>query len=277
MSIPQNLLLTRHSPVKNELLQYFGGSENLIFFDIGSCDGQDSVRYHRLFPQAQVFAFEPIPQNFQKITSLLIETNAVDKVKVFQVAMSNNTGTATMHVAAGAPEGFSSPQEFTSQSSSLLAPAKHIDLFPWCKFDNQIEVKTETIHHFCLDQKITKIDFIHLDVQGAELMVLKGAGDMINKISAIWLEVENVALYKDQPLRKNVEVFMKENNFVLIKFRTGGFSGDQFYIQKKFLQSKTSTLKLLLLQARGRYLTNPVHVMVNRIFRKMRFFFKIRV
>ena len=76
-----------------------------------------------------------------------------------------------------------------------------------------------------------------MDVQGAELMVLKGAGELIEHIKLIWLEVESVELYKDQPVRSDVEAFMRDNGFQLLKDTVGRVSGDQLYISNDFYQN----------------------------------------
>lgn len=43
-----------------------------------------------------------------------------------------------------------------------------------------------------MENKIDEVDFIHVDVQGAELKVLMGAKDYIIKIKATWLEVADI-------------------------------------------------------------------------------------
>ena len=42
------------SPTKPEieLPKLFWGKQNLTIFDIGSCEGEDTIRYCRLFPQS---------------------------------------------------------------------------------------------------------------------------------------------------------------------------------------------------------------------------------
>jgi len=93
-----------------------------------------------------------------------------------------------------------------------------------------VKVTTQKLSHYVRDQNIAAIDFIHMDVQGAELMVLEGAGSFIQNIKAIWLEVENVALYKDQPTKTAIEDFMAKHHFVCVKSTVNEVAGDQFYI-----------------------------------------------
>jgi precorrin-6B methylase 2 len=59
--------LAEVSPAEQELMRLFRADEALAVFDIGSCEGEDSIRYARRFPSARVFAFEPLPGNQQLI------------------------------------------------------------------------------------------------------------------------------------------------------------------------------------------------------------------
>jgi hypothetical protein len=61
-------------------------------------------------------------------------------------------------------------------------------------------------------------------------MVLKGAGTMLKNIRMIWMEVEAIELYKDQPLKNEVEEFMARNGFIKLKDTVDNISGDQLYI-----------------------------------------------
>ena len=43
------------SPLKRHLLKLFKKNDKLIVFDIGGCEGEESLRYSRIFPSSQVF------------------------------------------------------------------------------------------------------------------------------------------------------------------------------------------------------------------------------
>ena len=76
-----------------------------------------------------------------------------------------------------------------------------------------------------------------MDVQGAELMVLKGAQSILSRIGAIWLEVESVELYKGQPLKNVIELFMKKSGFVKLVDTVNDIAGDQLYVSRARLDS----------------------------------------
>ncbi|HLO13722.1 MAG TPA: FkbM family methyltransferase [Anaerolineales bacterium] len=225
------------SPIKQELRMLFEANALLTIFDIGSCEGEDSIRYSRLFPNAKVFAFEPLPSNV-KMLKLQLDRYGAKNVNVFQLALSDAIGDSDFYVSSGQKDPRVSKEDwdFGNKSSSLLPPhANNRELFPWLEFSEKIKVSTDTLEHFCSLQGVRQIDFVHLDVQGGELKVLSGAGSLINQITSVWMEVEKTPLYEDQPLQHEIENFMKMQGFVKLKDTVSGFAGDQFYVNSAYL------------------------------------------
>ena len=75
------------------------------------------------------------------------------------------------------------------------------------------ELETITLHQFIEEQKIKNVDFIKIDVQGAELDIFKGAKDHLDKVLTIISEVEFVPIYKNQPLFGDIYSFLKKKKF----------------------------------------------------------------
>lgn len=235
------MLLTRDnyintpSPIEKELKELFDVKDELIIFDIGSCEGEDSIKYSKIFPNSKIYAFEPLPKNLSLLYSNL-EKYLINNVEVFPIALSNEKGKASFYVSSGQPDNLPKTDhwDFGNKSSSLLPPDKHIEYLPWLNFNQVIEVNTDTLKNFCVKVGIKYIDFIHMDVQGAELKVLEGAAEFMTNIKSIWLEVESISLYKGQPLKKEIENFMQGHGFCKIKDTVGDIAGDQLYINLRF-------------------------------------------
>ncbi len=239
-------MLTREnfikSPVKikDDLYALFKKEDNLVIFDIGACEAEDSIRYSMLFPQSTVFAFEPRPDNLQKGNALIKEYGKKNII-LESIALSNENGVAEFFLSEGEPDDLKNDDNWNygNKSSSLLPPSeemkKHTE---WLNFKNKIQVNTLRLDNYVAGKKIEGIDFIHMDVQGAELMVLDGAGVFLNKIKLIWLEVEAVELYKGQPLKSNVEEYMQKNNFVNVLDTVDNISGDQLYLNRSFFSDE---------------------------------------
>jgi hypothetical protein len=58
-------------------------------------------------------------------------------------------------------------------------------------------------------------DYLKVDVQGAELDVLRGGPNLLANAVVAQVEVEFVQMYKDQPLFGEVDSEMRKNGFVL--------------------------------------------------------------
>ena len=235
-------MLTRenyiNSPVEIEfeLLHFFNSKEPLIIFDIGACEAEDSIRYSDLFPESVVYAFEPRIDNCQKAKELIVQYNK-SNIVLENIALSNKNGTADFYLSEGEPLELKNNEfwNYGNKSSSLLPPSeelkKHI---AWLSFKEKMEVKTQRLDDYVAERNILTIDFMHIDVQGAELMVLEGAGNFLSRIKIIWMEVEAVQLYKDQPLKKDIEKFTKANQFINIIDTVSEISGDQLYVNKNY-------------------------------------------
>jgi len=85
----------------------------------------------------------------------------------------------------------------------------------WVEFKETITVPTGTLDEFCAQRGIPRIDFIQMDVQGAEQLVLLGATAMLRHTTAIWLEVAAQELYKGQALDQELTLFMRARGFAL--------------------------------------------------------------
>jgi FkbM family methyltransferase len=221
------------SPIQRELQEIFKQDEPLTIFDIGSCEGEDAIRYARLFAKARVYACEPLPHNLATLRENLDRFAPGASITVLPIAIAEQNGRAPFHVSSGHPaDRPRTPDwDYGNKSSSLLEPGEHLDVFPWLVFEQIVEVPTERLDHVAARLGIKAIDLIHLDVQGAELLVLRGAGRLLEGVRAIWMEVEAIPLYRDQPLKPEVERFMQGHGFALRKDTVGAVSGDQLYVR----------------------------------------------
>lgn len=238
MSLTQPADITRYlaatSEAERELLRIFRRNGPLVIFDIGSCEGEDSVRYARRFPRSRVYAFEPLPAN-QQLVRANFTRYAVTNAELVPLALSDRAGAASFHVSSGRPgEEFAGKDwNYGNKSSSLLPPAAAEPMYGWVEFKETIKVRTDTLENFCRERGIGGIDFIHMDVQGAEHLVLSGAQAMLPHITAIWLEVSDRELYAGQILRHAIEQHMRAHGFRLGFEVRRDIEGDQFYVNTR--------------------------------------------
>lgn len=119
------------------------------------------------------------------------------------------------------------------QSSSILEFGTHLIEHPHVQFIEQQKLKTKTIKTLYLENNIDpqKYNFWNFDIQGAELLALKGAKENIMFADAIYLEVNDKELYKDCALFDELNDFLTTNGFsCVIKQMCGNHGwGDALY------------------------------------------------
>lgn len=80
--------------------------------------------------------------------------------------------------------------------------------------------------------EVAGADYLKLDVQGAELAILRGAQTFLSSVLVVQTEAAFVPLYRDQPLFADVDAELRRHGFVFHRFH--GISGRAF---KPFLKN----------------------------------------
>lgn len=119
------------------------------------------------------------------------------------------------------------------QSSSVLEFGTHSHEHPHVVYVDKLDKKSITIDSFFERNNIdaSKYDFWNFDIQGAELMALKGASQSLKYAKALYLEVNEKELYKNCGLIGELDAFLSIYNFkrVLTNMTVHGW-GDALYI-----------------------------------------------
>ena len=93
-----------------------------------------------------------------------------------------------------------------TQSSSMLNLQEHIKYYPDIKVVETISVPTTTFQKMAevTDYEPRLYDFLCIDVQGAEMKVLKGFGNFLNTFNRICIEVNEEHLYENGALLDDI-------------------------------------------------------------------------
>lgn len=125
--------------------------------DVGCYHGGVLREMLRLAPNGTHYAFEPIPELYRKLTSQF------PKMKIFNLALSDTKGEATFYDVVSS-RGLSGFKKRNLQQTEVVS---------------QIMVQTDTLDHVIPNDIC--VDFIKIDVEGAEMFVIKGAISTISK------------------------------------------------------------------------------------------------
>ena len=122
------------------------------------------------------------------------------------------------------------------QSSSVLEFGTHSKEHPTVVYVDKLKLKSISIDTFFERNNLdaSKYNFWNFDIQGAELMALKGAIKSIQHAKALYLEVNEKELYKGCGLIPEIDEFLSQYNFkrVLTHMTIHGW-GDALYVLDK--------------------------------------------
>ena len=125
------------------------------------------------------------------------------------------------------------------QSSSVLEFGTHAQEHSHIIYVDKIKQKSITIDTFFERNNIdaSKYNFWNFDIQGAELMALKGAIQAIKYAEALYLEVNEKELYKNCGLISEIDTFLLQYNFkrVLTNMTQHGWGDALYIIDKKLI------------------------------------------
>lgn len=192
-------------------------------FHIGASTGQEARDYYDnevgnvVWIEAIPAVFEQLCRNIEQYPRMVAFNECIADVdgKKMSFHISNNE----------------------AQSSSLLQLDYHKTDHPDVHFNAEIDVVTKRVDTLLKEKGLSLSDynFLNIDLQGAELMALKGIGQELSKVKYAYIEVNKKHEYKDCPLLDDIDAYMASFGFVRVELEwCGGFSwGDAFYIKTK--------------------------------------------
>jgi FkbM family methyltransferase len=120
------------------------------------------------------------------------------------------------------------------QSSSILKLNKHKIHHPQIHVSEVINVNSKRMETLLLENNINidNYDFLNIDIQGAELLALKGFGNLLNNIKYIYTEINTNTLYKDCALVSEIDEYLSKYGFKRVETSMTEFEwGDALYIK----------------------------------------------
>lgn len=151
--------------IEPELLNWIDGFDlDSVYFDLGASIGHFSL-YAAMRRRAQVICFEPEAQNFAtlELNHFFNRMRLPHPLKAFNIALSNAKSVGSMAVEHyGAGEHQKSLSAFTRGSKS--GTARH-----------QQAILCYPLDTLCAEFGLPQPRYVKIDVDGSELVVLKGA------------------------------------------------------------------------------------------------------
>jgi len=120
-------------------------------------------------------------------------------------------------------------------SSSILKLGIHKKFYPNIDYIGNIQVNNKRIDTFYKENNISVdfANFLCIDIQGTELLALKGMGDLLKYFDYLYLEVNQDYLYEKCALIGEIDNYLNTFSFkrVETKWENDCKWGDAFYIK----------------------------------------------
>lgn len=183
--------------------------------EVGSWDALDSIEMARLLPNAQFHIFEAAAENIPICHSNINRTDVKDRIKVWNMAANNTTGVMEFNAV-------DLENSKTKYNRGVGSKYKLIPGLEGSFINEHWAQKTVSVWGYRLDDwrkqyNIPPIDAIWMDVQGAELDVLKGAEQSLSDVKVIMTEAGIKPYYDGHNLKPDIDKFLSSNGFIEIE------------------------------------------------------------
>ena len=153
-----------------------------IILEFGSYDAGDSVFLKNNFPNSIIYSIEACPERY----SVIKKIEKLFNLNVFNYAVCDVDGVIEFYQVQD-PNVMDHNKKYGSSGSINKKTNFYKETFDHVKELNSISIPSIRIDTFCKNNKITNIDYMHIDTEGAELKVLSGFGNIRPKL----LRLEN--------------------------------------------------------------------------------------
>ena len=197
---------------------------DMTIIDIGANLGYyTAIASRRAGERGLVIAFEPEP-NFFKILSRNISRNNMKNAICFEIAVAEKNGLTNLYLS----------NENKGHNSIIRSE----------ELKTSTQVKTTTLDDFLFYQKITKVDIIKMDIEGAEILALEGMKNtLIKHLPLLFLEFSPHSIIK---LNRNPADFLST-------LRKIGYSVFEINKARRRLDSVTDFQKFIGSIPKGKY------------------------
>jgi len=177
------------------------GDASGVIIDGGAHNGETASRLARLFPRAEVHAFEPVSSYYHELEQRCAEIGA----RAHRLALADEPAELVMHVNRNL------------WTCSLLRANSRAREFhgDWCDTVREETVSTVRLDDWAREHSIGDVALIKLDLQGYELPALRGATELLSRTSAVYSEAQISPEYQGASTFAEIDLFLRDHGFAL--------------------------------------------------------------
>lgn len=201
---------------RESLFESAVGSEVII--DVGANNGYTALRLSMLDGVRRVIAFEPDVANFRKASANIALNGGSEKIELLGIGLGPRD--LDLELQMGIASNSGTMKVATSKADAVT--------------DSIIKVRR--LDDVLMEENIERVDFVKIDVEGYELEVLKGAGDIIKSSRPkLFVEIDDANLREQGSSARELIAFLKSFDYSCTNTATGeeisesyDFSGKHF-------------------------------------------------
>lgn len=171
--------------------QFYKVRKGDVIIDAGANEGYLSIYYaKKVKAEGKIFAFEPDKINVSEMKRNIKLNDNVDNIKIYEDLLWKENSRIEFFEAG------------TVASSVHYQP----------KNSRKVFRKAITIDSFCKKENLDRLDFVKMDIEGAEIEALIGAKDILKKFRPNFVIASYHSVNGELTYIK-VESFFKDNNY----------------------------------------------------------------
>ena len=211
--VPKTIDYTGHQrliePFREEPIISKFCKPGMIVFDVGANIGEWTLTMaNGVGAKGRVYSFEPTPFLFDALNKTVV-ANQFNQVIVSPYALSDTSKTMDFYIQHDENE------LLDARLSRLDSPADFKEWITDGKKAKKIQVKTITLDEFAIKEKLERLDFIKIDAEGYESVIVEGGLTVLKKFRPN-LILECGGVYDSEEKRKRMVTRLRDLGYRLL-------------------------------------------------------------
>jgi FkbM family methyltransferase len=216
-----------------KIVKKYLGKKVEVIFEFGSRYGEDTIEFAKIYPQSKIYAFECNPNTLAICKK---NTEKYLNIKLIEKAVGDIDGTIKFYPINPA-KTITTWEDGNQGASSLFKASGKYPIENYVQ--DEVDVPIVKLSTIMKEYSLSHIDILWMDIQGAELLALRGLENQLDNVHFIHTEVEFMEIYDSQPLFTEIKNYLLCYDFFFYGFTNKSeFSGDAVFINKKIVPKR---------------------------------------